>query len=167
MSSGPAFVLNQKLTSLSGDLWIDDAQGNHAYEVDGKALSMRDRHILEDLQGNPLYTISRALAHIRMTYEIKRGEELVATIEKKLLAFMGDRFKIVFANGTELAVKGDWIDREFRITSGGRDVIVASRKLLSIRDKYAVQIAPDFEVPLGLAIVIALERMELAEHNAA
>ncbi len=165
MPAGQTFVLNQKLMSLSGDLWIEDGQGNHAFEVDGKALSVRDNHILQDLQGRPLYTISRSLAHIRMTYEIKQGEQVIATIEKALMAFMGDRFKIAFANGQQMAVKGDFIHREFRVTQAGKDVIVASRKLLSIRDKYGVQIMPDFDVPLALAIVVALERMELMERE--
>jgi uncharacterized protein YxjI len=161
MPAGQTFVLNQKLTSLSGDLWIQDAQGNRAFEVDGKALSVRDTHILQDLQGHPLYTISQSLAHLHKTYEIKQGDRLVATIQQALVTFMRDRFKIVLAGGGELTVKGDFIDREFRVTQGGRDVIVATRKLVSIRDSYAVQVAPDFDTHLALAIVIGLERLEL------
>ena len=167
MQAGQQFVLNQKLMSLSGDLSIDDAQGNRAFEVDGKAVSVRDTHILQDLQGRPLYTIAKSLAHIRMTFEIKQGEQVIATIEKALMAFMGDRFKITIASGAQMAVKGDFIHREFRVTQAGSDVIVASRKLLSVRDKYAVQIAPGFDIPLALAIVVALERMELAERAGA
>lgn len=165
MPAGQTFVLNQKLMSLSGDLWVEDSAGNHAFEVDGKAISLRDTHVLQDLQGRPLYTIAQSLAHVRRTFEIKRGEELVATITQALMAFMGDRFKITLASGQEMAVKGDFIHREYRVTQAGREVIVASRKLLSVRDKYAVQIVPDFDVPLALAIVVALERMELMERE--
>ena len=165
MSDGQVYVLNQKVLSLSGDLWIEDAQGNHAYEVAGRVLSMHDTHFLQDLQGQPLYEISQSLAHLHRTFEIKKDGEVVATIQQAMLTFLGDRFKILMADGAELAVTGDWIDREFHVTQGGSDVIYASRKLLSIRDSYGVQIAPDFDTPLALAIVIGLEQMEREERR--
>jgi uncharacterized protein YxjI len=51
------------------------------------------------------------------------------------------------------------------VTRAGSDVIFASRRLLAIRDCYGVQIAPGFDTPLALAIVIALEQMELQDHH--
>jgi uncharacterized protein YxjI len=94
---------------------------------------------------------------------------VVATIQEALVNFLGDHFTITSATGDQLSVKGNFIDREFRVSRGGADVIVASRKWLAIRDSYGIQIAPDFETALGLAIVVALEQMELEEregHNA-
>ena len=157
----PTFVLNRQLLSLKGDLWIDDPQGNHVFLVRGQYVSLRDVHTLVDERGTEYYTISRSLAHVHRTFEIKHGEQIVATIEQALLTFMGDRFKISMANGTELQVQGDWIDRDFHVTSGGQDVIRASRHLLSIRDAYGIQMAPGFDIPLGIAIVVALEQMEM------
>ena len=61
----------------------------------------------------------------------------------------------------QLAVQGDWIDREFHVTQAGSDVIFASRSLLSLHDTYGVQIADGFDVSLAIAIVVALEQMEL------
>jgi len=163
------YVLNQKLMSLSGDLWIEDAQGNNAFEVDGKAFTLRRTLLLLDLQGNQLYAIGQSLAHLHRTFEIKQGETIVATIQEALLNFLGDHFTITLADGSELAVQGNWVDREFHVSRAGADVIVASRKWLTVHDAYGVQIAPGFETPLALAIVVALEQMELQgrEHNAA
>jgi uncharacterized protein YxjI len=155
------FVLNQKLMSLSGDLWIDDSNGNHAFAVDGKALALRRTLVLQDPAGNALYEINQSLAHLHQTFEIKRGEQIVATIQKAMLNIMGDHFTISMADGENLAVTGDWIDREFHVTRGGSDVIFASRRLLAIRDCYGIQVAPGFDVPTALAIVVALEQMEL------
>jgi uncharacterized protein YxjI len=127
------FVLNQKLMSLSGDLWIDDSNGNHAFAVDGKALALRRTLVLQDPDGNALYEINQSLAHLHQTFEIKRGEQVVATIQKAMLNIMGDHFTISMADGENLAVTGDWIDREFHVTCGGSDVIFASRRLLDPR----------------------------------
>ena len=164
MQSGPVgqvYVLNQKLMSLSGDLWIDDGNGNHAFEVDRKALVVRRTLFLQDPAGNQLYGINQSLAHVHQTFEIKRGEEIVATIQKALMNILGDHFTIALAGGDQLKVTGDWVAREFHVVRAGTDVIFASRRLLAVRDSYGVQIAPGFEVPLALAIVVALEQMEL------
>ncbi len=157
------YVLNQELMSLSGDLWIDDAAGNHAFEVDGKLLALRRTLVLQDPAGNQLYEVNKSLAHVHQTFEIKRGDQVVATIQKALVNLLGDHFTVTLANGDALKVTGDWIGREFHVTSGGSDVIFASRRLLSIRDCYGVQISPGFETPLALAIVIALEQIELED----
>jgi uncharacterized protein YxjI len=164
-SAGQTFVLNQKLMSISGDLWIDDATGEHAFAVDGKAFALRRTLVLQDPAGNQLYEINQSLAHLHHTFEIKQGDAVVATIQKALLNVLGDHFTINMANGEQLAVTGDWISREFHVTRSGSDIIFASRRLLAIRDCYGVQIAPGFETPLALAIVIALEQMELQDQH--
>jgi uncharacterized protein YxjI len=160
---GQTYVLNQNLMSIGGDLWIDDAAGNHAFEVDGKAFSIRRTLVLQDASGNPLYQISQSLAHLHPTFEIKRGEEVVATIQKALINIMGAHFTITASTGEQLTVTGDWIGREFHVARAGWDVILASRRLLSLHGAYGVQIAPGFDTPLAMAIVIALEQMELQE----
>jgi uncharacterized protein YxjI len=159
------YLLNEKLVSWGGDLWIEDEQGNNVFQVDGQAFNIRRTLVLEDLQGRPLYEINQSLAHVHPTFEIKRDDQLVATIQKALLTFFGDRFTITLADGTELEVSGDFISREFTVSRTGAPVIVASRKWLSVRDTYGVQMAPDFDVALGLAIVVALEQMELEKRN--
>jgi uncharacterized protein YxjI len=157
------YVLNQKLMSIGGDLWIDDAAGNHAFEVDGKAFSLRRTLVLMDPMGTPLYQINQSLAHLHTTFEIKRGEEILATVQKALINILGDHFTVALANGEQLAVAGDWIAREFHVTRAGSDVIVASRQFFSLHGAYGVRIAPGFDTPLALALIIALEQMELQE----
>jgi uncharacterized protein YxjI len=159
------YVLNQALVSLGGDLWIEDETGNRVFEVNGKVLALRRTLELLDPAGNVLYGINQSLAHVRRTFEVKRDDVVVATIEQALVHLFGDRFTIRLASGEELAVLGDWIDREFHVSRGGADVIVASRSLLSLHGSYGVRVADGFEVPLGLALVVALEQMELEERR--
>jgi len=168
-SAGQAmtYVLNQTLTSLTGDAWIEDGQGNRAFAVDGRLLSLRGTHVLMDLGGRPLYEISNSLApHLHRTITIGRDGQTVATVQKALFTLTGDRFKVAFADGRELAVRGDWINREFQVVDpGGQLVMSASRAWFTIHDAYGIQVAPGFEVPLALAIAIALERVEAGERG--
>ncbi|HEY7942758.1 MAG TPA: LURP-one-related family protein [Candidatus Limnocylindrales bacterium] len=159
------YVLNQKMISLTGDLWIEDAQGHHAFEVDGQLLSLRGTHVLKDVSGQALYEISKPLApHLHDTITITKGGQAAATVQKAVFNLAGDKFKITLASGQQLTLKGDWMDREFQVKDqAGQVVMTASRAWLSMHDAYGVQISPGFEVPLGLAIAIALERVEVQE----
>ena len=161
------YVLNQQLFSLTGDASIDDAQGNRAFEVNGQLMSLHGTHVLKDLQGQELYEISKPLApHIHRTIEIKRGGQTVATVQEAVFHFGGDKFTITNASGQPLSMRGNWGGREFQIADpAGHEVIHVSRVWFSMHNAYGVQIAPDFEVPLGLAIVIALERVEAEEQG--
>jgi uncharacterized protein YxjI len=161
------FVLNQKLLSLTGDLWIEDGQGNHAFEVDGKLVSLHGTHVLKDLNGQTIYEVSKPLApHVHKTLEIKKDGRVSATVQEAIFHLGGDKFKITIAGGQELTVHGNWSNREFQVKDGaGVQVINASRMWFSIRDGYGIQITPGFDVPLGLAICVALERVEAQEQG--
>jgi uncharacterized protein YxjI len=161
--TGQTFVLNQKLISMTGDLWIDDSNGNHAFEVDGKLLAVRRSLLLKDTSGQELYEINKSLAHVHKTFEVKQGGKVVVTIQKAVMSFMGEHFTITAADGGQMKVAGNWMGREFHIQKDGTDVIVASRQFFSLHDAYGIQVAPGFEAPLALAIVVALEQIEKEE----
>ena len=92
------FVLNQDLFSVTGDAWIEDGQGNRQYAVDGSLLSLRGTHVLQDLDGTPLYEISKPLTpHLHKTMSISRGGQSVATVQEALVNMTGDRFKVKLA----------------------------------------------------------------------
>jgi uncharacterized protein YxjI len=162
-ATGQTFVLNQKLISMTGDLWIDDSNGNHAFEVDGKLLAVRRSLLLKDTSGQELYEINKSLAHVHKTFEVKQGDKVVATIQRALMSFMGEHFTITAADGGQLKVTGNWMGREFHIQKDGADVVVASRQFFSLHDAYGIQVSPGFEAPLALAIVVALEQIEKEE----
>lgn len=156
------YVLNEKLVSLTGDLWIEDGSGNHLFEVDGQLLSLRGTHVLKDLNGQPLYGISKPLApHLHRTIEIKQAGQTVATVQEALFNLGGDKFTVTLAAGQPLSVRGNWSSREFQVLdAAGTVVMTASRAWFSIRGAYGIQISPGFDVAFGLAIAVALERVE-------
>jgi uncharacterized protein YxjI len=164
-ATGQTFVLNQKLISMTGDLWIDDSNGNHAFEVDGKLLAVRRSLLLKDTSGQELYEINKSLAHVHKTFEVKQGDKVVATIQRALMSFMGEHFTITAADGGQMKVTGNWAGREFHIQKDGTDVIVASRQFFTIHDAYGIQVSPGYDAPLALAIVVALEQIEKEEGN--
>jgi len=95
---------------------IEDGQGNHAFEVDGKLLSMHGTHVLKDLSGQPLYEISKPLApHVHKTIEIKRdGKVNGYRPGGDLFTWGAISSRSTLAGGQELTVHGNWSNREFQ-----------------------------------------------------
>ncbi len=118
------YVLNQKLLSLTGDLWIEDGQGNHTFEVDGSLFTLRGTHVLKDLNGQALYEISKPLTpHMHKTISISKGGQAVATVQEAIFHMGGDKFKISLAGGQELTIQGDWMNREFQVKDQAGQVV--------------------------------------------
>ena len=126
-----------------------------------------EQHVLKDLAGQPLYEISSPLGpHLHRTVEVKKDGQTMATVQEALFNLGGDKFTITLAGGQALSIHGDWMNRVFQVKdAAGQLVIDASRMWFSIRDSYGIQIQPGFDVPLGLAIVVALERAEAQERG--
>jgi uncharacterized protein YxjI len=157
------YALHQTLFSFSGDAWIEDDAGNRAFEVDGKAFTIGRTLDLRDPNGVLVYTLHQRVLSFRSTFDVTRGDVPVATIQKALLSFFGDRFAITLADGGELEASGDFLDHEFVVTRDGVTVVEASRSWFSLHDTYGVNVADDFDDPLALAIVIAIEQLERQE----
>jgi hypothetical protein len=55
------------------------------------------------------------------------------------------------------------VPQERDVQQDGTDVIVASRQFFTVHDAYGVRVSPDFDAPLALAMVLALEQIEKEE----
>ncbi|MEV7623651.1 LURP-one-related family protein [Actinoplanes sp. NPDC089786] len=162
-------VIREKFFSIGDDFDVLDENGQKVYRVDGKVLSVRNKVVIEDPAGNELATVHRHLVAMRPTYEIRIGGEKAAEVRKKLFTPFRDRFTIDVPGPDDLEMKGDLLDHEYVIERGGAEVAAVSKRWLTIRDTYAVQVTPG-EDPLliigsVLALDLALERQEKKEEE--
>lgn len=128
--------------------------------IDGKALRIRDTLILKDSQGKELYRLREKLLRVRDTMDIEDSNgRTAATITKALITPLRNRWTIKVANGSDMNVQGNILDHEYRIQAGGKKVAEASKKWFRIRDIYGVEILPEQDNALILAIAVALDQM--------
>jgi len=76
--------------------------------------------------------------------------------KKVILDFMtstGDK------NSPDMDVQGNILDHEYEIKEGRHKVAQVSKKWFRVRDTYGVEIAPDQEDVVILAITVALDNM--------
>ncbi|MCB0916133.1 MAG: LURP-one-related family protein [Actinobacteria bacterium] len=158
--SGPPptiFKMREKLISIGDDSWIEDADGNRVFKADGKALRVRDTFILKDASGNEVAKIQEKAIAIRdkMKIDLPGGS---ATIMKRAIGIR-DRFKIDLDNGPDLSAMGNFVDHEYTIEQDGNKVAEISKKWFRVRDTYGVEIEQGANIPLILAITVAIDSM--------
>ena len=154
------YQMREKLVAFGDDYYIQNEAGKKVFKVDGKVLRVRDTLKFKDLRGNVLCQIQERMLRIKdvMAIEDARGQK-VAEVKKALITPLRDRWTVKILDGADLDVQGNILDHEYEITEGRRKVAQVSKKWFRVRDTYGVEIAPDQEDILILAVTVALDQM--------
>ncbi|MEV4335118.1 LURP-one-related family protein [Streptomyces sp. NPDC049597] len=156
------YLVRDKIFAIGDDYWIDDEHGRHAFLVDGKALRLRDTLELKDPDGYVLVTLRQKLLSLRGEMTIERGGTELATIRRKRLSLLRNHYRVTLADGTELDVSGRILDREFAIEYEGELLAHISRRWLTVRDTYGVDVVRE-EADAALLIAVAVCVIRMAE----
>ncbi|POX56800.1 hypothetical protein C3489_03155 [Streptomyces sp. Ru71] len=156
------FLVYDRLLGIGDDYWIEDDRGNKVYLVDGKAMRLRDTWELKDTQGRVLIDIHQKMFALRDTMVIERAGEPLATIKRRRLSLLRNHYRVSLADGTELDVSGKILDREFAVEYDGELLAVISRRWLTVRDTYGIDVVRDDADP-ALLIAVAVCVIHLAE----
>ncbi len=154
------YQMRQKLVSIGDDFYIKNEAGQNVFKVDGKVLRVRDLLVFEDLQGNKLCQIQERMLRIKETMAIEDSDgNNIAEVKKALITPIRDRWTVKVRNGPDMDVQGNILDHEYEIKEGRRKIAQVSKKWFRVRDTYGVEIAPDQEDVVILAITVALDNM--------
>jgi uncharacterized protein YxjI len=151
------YVIRERFFSIGDDFDVLDEHGTKVFHVDGKVLSLRNKVVIEDPSGQEVASVHRHLVAMRPTYEITIGGEKAAEVRKKLFTPFRERFTIDVPGPDDLEIRGDLLDHEYVIDRDGQEVATVSKRWLTVRDTYAVQISPGVEPLLILCSVLALD----------
>ena len=157
--SGAVYTMREKMFAIGDDFWVETADGERAFKVDGKALRVRDTLVLESPSGDELFTIQEKKLSIRDKMDIEQNGKTVATIKKALVSPLRDRYSIEVEGGEDMEVKGNILDHEFEFERGGHKVAEASKRWLRVRDTYGVEIQPGQDDALILACTVCIDQM--------
>ncbi|MFE6408755.1 LURP-one-related/scramblase family protein [Streptomyces sp. NPDC057837] len=156
------FLVYDRLLGFGDDYWIEDEHGAKVFLVDGKALRLRDTWELKDPQGRVLVDIHQKMLALRDTMVLQRAGEPLATIRRKRLSLLRNHYRVSLADGSELDVSGKILDREFAVEYDGELLAVISRRWLTVRDTYGVDVVREDADP-ALLIAVAVCVIHLAE----
>ncbi|MFI8349124.1 LURP-one-related/scramblase family protein [Streptomyces sp. NPDC085596] len=156
------FLVRDRLLGIGDDYWIEDESGRKVFLVDGKAMRLRDTFELKDTDGNVLIDIHKKMFALRDTMAIQRDGEDLATVRRKHLSLLRNHYRVHLVDGTELDISGKILDREFAVEYEGELLAVISRRWLTVRDTYGVDVVRDDADPT-LLIAVAVCVIHLAE----
>ena len=159
------YVIKERFFRLGEDSDIADESGRPVLHVDGRVLTLRDLLVVRDPAGREVARVHRKLIALRPTYEVSVGGHEVAEVRKHLFTPFRDRFTIDVPGPDDLEMTGDLLDHEFTIRRGDRTVATVSKRWLTLRDTYGVDIAPGEDELLILASVLALDLAEDRERE--
>jgi uncharacterized protein YxjI len=154
------YQMRQKLVSIGDDFYIENEAGQKVFKVDGKVLRVRDKLVFEDMQGNKLCQIQERMLHIKDTMAIDDADgKEIAKVKKAIITPVRDRWTVKIKDGNDLDVQGNILDHEYEIKEGRRKIAQVSKKWFRVRDTYGVEVAPDQEDVIILAVTVALDNM--------
>jgi uncharacterized protein YxjI len=153
------YSMREKLLSIGDDFWIENAEGERVFKVNGKALRIRKTLLLEDPEGHELMQIQERKLRVRDTMEIERDGEGVATVHKKMISPFRERFKVELASGGEYEAKGNIVDHDYRFERDGHEVANVSKRWFRARDTYGIEIEPGENDALILAAAVCIDQM--------
>ncbi|MFF7967333.1 LURP-one-related/scramblase family protein [Streptomyces sp. NPDC007903] len=155
-------LVRDRLLGIGDDYWIEDENGRKVFLVDGKAMRLRDTFELKDTAGNVLIDIHQKMFALRDTMVIQRDGEDLATVRRKRLSLLRNHYRVDLVDGTELDISGKILDHEFAVEYQGELLAVISRRWLTVRDTYGVDVVRDDADP-ALLIAVAVCVIHLAE----
>ncbi len=160
------YIMKKKLFSWGADFTIKDADGNDAFFVDGKAFSLRDQLVFQDMGGNELAVVQKKLLAWGTTYEIYHAGGLVAVVKESLFTLLGHRFTVDDVHGTnDLEARGNFSDHQYTFTRGGSVIAQVSESWFTMTDTYGVDVTNREDDVLILACTVVIERCQEESHR--
>ena len=158
--SATRYQMRQKVFALGQDFYIENESGQKVFKVDGKVLRVRDTLKFKDMQGNTLCQIQQKVARIKDTMEVDSPDgRKVAAVKKAIITPVRDRWTAKIKNGPDLDIQGNILDHEYNIKEGRNKVAEVSKKWFRVRDSYGVEVAPDQEDVIILAVSVVVDMM--------
>jgi uncharacterized protein YxjI len=151
------YLMKQKLFSWGDDFVIQDETGQDRFFVDGKAFSLGNQLSFQDMAGNELAFIRQKLLSWGPTYEISKGDQLLAVVHKELFTFFKCTFTVDVPGPDDLVAEGDFLDHQYVFSRNGNAVAEVSKKWFTLGDTYGVQTSQGQDDVLILASTVVID----------
>ena len=160
--AGPAgftrFLMKSKFGAGRDFAVLDPDTEAQLFFVDGK-LGPRPKAEVQAGDGSVISHVRGQLLGIpkKMSITDASGAE-VASLKAKKFSMVKDKMTMEMANGEPWQLTGQFIEKNYTVTSGGRDVVRITQKWVTIKDQYTVDVADGADPGRAFAIVWAVDR---------
>lgn len=154
-----------KVFTLHHKIDITDASENVVYHSETKFPSIHDKTDITDASGNQVAHIERKFFTLHERHFVTMADGTSFQVSNEFFHIIKD---ITNIEGLGWQLKGNIIGLNFELYDQNGDIIaVISQKLLSIHDKYCIDIYRPEHEKIVVAILITLQHMIKDRENAA
>lgn len=146
-----------KVFSLHSKIDVTDDQERPVYHVSSKPISLHDKTDITDDQGNFVAHIERKLFSLHQRHYVSMHDGLQFELSTELFHLIKD---ITNIEGLGWQLQGNILGLNFTLLDEqGQPIAVIGQKLISLHDKYCIDIyQPQYE-QIAVAILITLQHM--------
>ena len=153
-----------KVFTVHHHIDITDDAGRVVYQARSKVISIKDKTDILNSEGKQVAHIDRKVFTIHEKHVVTMADGLQFVLSTELLHLVKD---IINIEGLGWQLRGNIAELNFEIyNTDGSVIAVIGQKMISIHDKYCIDIyQPDLE-PIVVAILIALQHIIIDRENA-
>ena len=153
-----------KVFTLHHRINITDAEENVVYRAESKFFSLRDKTDLFDYAGNPVAHIEKKIFTIRQRHYVTMADGLSFELSNELLHLIR---AVTNIEGLGWQLRGNILGLNFELyDQNDRIIAVIAQKMISLHDKYCIDIyRPEYE-KVVVAILVTLQHMIRDRENA-
>lgn len=153
------FDVTRKAFPLGSDFVIRNADGTPCYFIDGRAVSLRNKMLFLNMEGELLALIRRKLLAVGATFVILRRGNERARIRRRMFPMFAHRFEVATAGDLQIVVRGDFRANEFQLRRRDSDHLLArvSSRWDPSRASYGVEMDDEADEVLILATCAVID----------
>lgn len=155
--------MKQKVFSIRDRFYIKDENEIDRYYVEGEIFTLGKKLHLYDMNGNELAYIQQKIFTLLPKFQVFMKGVEVAEIKKEL-TFFHPKYQI---EGLKWNAEGDLWEHNYYVKSGFQTVAYVHKVWLSWGDSFELDIRDEQDVPMTLAVVLAIDAVMDAEEAAA
>lgn len=155
---------SSKVFSLHHHIDITDEQERIVYQARSKAISLHDKTDLYDASGNAVAHIEKKLFTLHERHFVTMADGKQFELSNELFHLIKD---ITNIEGLGWQLRGNILGLNFELyDETGAIIALIGQKILSIHDKYCIDIYRPEEEPTVIAILVTLQHMMRDRENA-
>ena len=144
---------------IGDDYVIERDSGGRLFVVDGRFLRIRESLTIKDTSGAEIFHAQGTLLGVKNVLTLSRDGVLVATVRKQVPESDPEQFVIELPAAERVEVIGSPADRAYTLSYMGCLVATISHSWVPLGSGYRVQIAPEQDDGVVLAVTICLDVM--------
>jgi uncharacterized protein YxjI len=155
----PNFLVREARLPIGDDYTIDVDSGGRLFDVDGRLLQIRESLTIKDTTGAEVFHIQGTLLGVKNVLALSRARVAVATIRKQKSESGPELYVVELPGSERVEVIGSPADRAYSLSYRGHIVATVSHAWMPIGSGYRVQIAPEQDDGVVLAVTVCLDVM--------